>query len=136
MYHFGCFEARNSVDHALAQSFCVAASILLFELGGDRAQLLNVPGDTEPLHLLRLVRVGLAVDAEVGVILPFDQPVSAPLAIEAPRLHGERDVRVELVFGRPRLVRVVDHDLDLLVLVEAPQGQGVEECDLRCCQHW
>jgi|SRR5690242_3917263 len=76
------------------------------------------------------MRIALAVNAEVGVVLPLDQPVAALLAVAAPWLHGERDVCVELVFGCARFVRLRNHGLDFLALVQAPKTEGVEEGDL------
>jgi hypothetical protein len=129
-YHFRGLEARDGVEHALAKCLCVLAAILLLQLGRDELQVVHAAGDTEPLDLLRLVRVCLAVDAEVCVVLALDQPVAPLLAVDAPGLHREGNVGVEAVLGGARLVCVGDHRLDDFVLVERPEAERVEERDL------
>lgn len=129
-YHLRSFEAWDSVDHALAQCLGIFPAILFVELGRDYPQLLNVAGNAKPVYLLPLVWVVLAIDAEVCVVLAFDQPVSALVTVQTPWLHGQRDVCVQSILGRARLVCLSDHGLDLLVLVEAPYRESVEEGDL------
>jgi hypothetical protein len=62
--------------------------------------------------------------------LNLDQPIAPLLAVKTPGLHGERDVGVQLVLGRPGFVGVRNHCLDCFVLVEAPYRKSVEEGDL------
>ena len=66
----------------------------------------------------------------MGVILPFDQVVPALVTIATPCLYRQRNVGILFVLGSARLVCGIDHDLDLLILVEAPEAEGVEEGDL------
>lgn len=104
-------------------------AILLRQDMSQHSQLINGPGNAPPSRF-GCMRIALAVDAEVGVVLSLDQPVAALLAVAAPRLYGERDVCVELVFGCARFVRLRNHGLDFLALVQAPKTEGVKEGDL------
>lgn len=75
-------------------------------------------------------RVALSVHAEGCVILTLDQPVASLIAVFAPGLYGERDVRVANVLGGSRLVAVLDHIDDEFRLVEAPYDECLEEVEL------
>lgn len=104
-------------------------AILLIQDLCKGLQLVDRSSDAPPGRL-GCLWVAFAVHTKVGVVLPLNQPVTALLAITAPRLHRQRDVGVELVFGRARLVGLGNHGLDFFTLVQTPETEGVEEGDL------
>lgn len=128
-YVIRLFESWNRVEHPLTQALCLSMAIFLIKLLCQCSDFINSPCDADPLYLLKFW-IAFSVYAEVSVVLAFNQPVPSPISIATPRLHGERDVRVSPIFGCPGLVCIVDHCFDMLVLVQTPETECVEEDDL------
>ena len=96
---FGGFEHGDGVVDALAEGLCVAVAVLVAQLGGERLEVFDGAGYAPPVNVLQR-GVALSVDAEGCVVLALYQPVSPLVAVLAPHLYRQRDVRIELVLGR------------------------------------
>lgn len=73
-------------------------------------------------------RVALSVQAKIGIVLPFNEPVSPFQAITAPRLNGQR--LVEVVIVARLLIRLLDLSLNSFGRRKGPEDQRPKQLKL------
>lgn len=89
------FKARNGGDNAVPQSPC-KKTILLSKFMGDLVGLIDSSCNATPSRVSQ-GWVALAVQPEVRVVLPLNEPEPALVSIFTPRLHRKRLVEIVIL---------------------------------------
>lgn len=114
--------------HSHAQTLSLRPTIFSCKLIRKSDNRIDAVGDAPPCPL-EPCRVALAVDAERGIVLAFDEEISSLVTIRAPRLDRER--LVQIVFVPGLLVGLGDYGAYRLGRGECPIDERPEKGKLK-----